>query len=248
MADKMEMYQDVFGKFGEDKGNAKAKAFDKLAELYYDHNFGSTSKSEVDLLMFSLLFDKLLEKNKDNEDAYSPYELSKLLCVPQSRIASLKTRKQLKYPYIKNDWRNKLPKIFENAQYDEHKIKLYFKDRNLLLEVKNEIETRGGYIEMTLNPNLLQVSPKYILDLIIAISDEKDRNVLYDVVRQRCGENKLDIVALERETIADKLKQIAVETGEDTFKEILTELSDHGVKIATKFIKSVASKKIKEYL
>lgn len=96
---KIQKYAKLFSK------DEKAKAFDKLAALYYQHNFGSASKSEIDLLMFSLLFDKLLEKNKDNEDAYSPYELSKLLCVPQSRITTLKTRKQLKYPYIGKNWK-----------------------------------------------------------------------------------------------------------------------------------------------
>lgn len=31
----------------------KVKAFDMLAELFYDRNFATTSKSEIDLLMFS---------------------------------------------------------------------------------------------------------------------------------------------------------------------------------------------------
>ena len=32
----------------------KAEAFDKIAELFYNCNFGSTSKADIETLMFSI--------------------------------------------------------------------------------------------------------------------------------------------------------------------------------------------------
>ncbi|MCD7727220.1 MAG: hypothetical protein LUH57_02605 [Ruminococcus sp.] len=46
----------------------KVKAFDKLAEKYYFANFGSTSKSDLDTLMFSFYIERILEAS-ENESA-----------------------------------------------------------------------------------------------------------------------------------------------------------------------------------
>ena len=43
----------------------KAELFDKIAANYYDTNFGSFSKSQMDLLMFSIYIDKLIDKNEN---------------------------------------------------------------------------------------------------------------------------------------------------------------------------------------
>ena len=67
----------------------KAKAFDKIAEVYYNRNFGSISKSDFDVLMFSIYIERLLEKDESDMDSYSDYELSKQLGITQSKIKNL---------------------------------------------------------------------------------------------------------------------------------------------------------------
>ena len=70
--------------------DAKIKAFDKIAEKFYYGNFGSTSKADVETLMFSLYIEQILEKEQDNMVAYSDYSLSKALGITQSKISNLK--------------------------------------------------------------------------------------------------------------------------------------------------------------
>ncbi len=45
----------------------KAEAFDKIAEMFYDRNFGATSKSEIELLMFSILMDGMIHKYSNGD-------------------------------------------------------------------------------------------------------------------------------------------------------------------------------------
>ncbi|MCR5143215.1 MAG: hypothetical protein K6C68_11950 [Ruminococcus sp.] len=46
----------------------KEKAFDEISELFYDHNFGTASKSEIELLMFKFLIEAMIEKNIDPDN------------------------------------------------------------------------------------------------------------------------------------------------------------------------------------
>ena len=40
----------------------KAKAFDEIAKCYYDRNFGTMSKSDLEVLLFSIYIDRILDK------------------------------------------------------------------------------------------------------------------------------------------------------------------------------------------
>lgn len=167
---------------------AKIVAFDKIAEKFYYGNFGSTSKTDVETLMFSLYIEQILEKEKDNMVAYSDYSLSKALGITQSKISNLKVRKELQYPYEKFDWKKSFERISENFVYEDGKIKIYIPDKNLYLELKNAIETSGGYVEVQLTNNLLQVRLPYFIDLLVAISDDQDRKKVRKALSKRLGE------------------------------------------------------------
>lgn len=65
----------------------KAEAFDKIAELFYNCNFGSTSKADIETLMFSIFIERILkEDGPENFKSYSDYTLSKALCITQARV------------------------------------------------------------------------------------------------------------------------------------------------------------------
>ena len=88
---------------------------------------------------------------------YSDYELSKQLGITQSKVRNLKVKKQLQYPRT-YDWKEAFVRVCENATYENGKIKVQIPDVNLYYEVKNAIEEAGGYIDISLTSNLLQVS------------------------------------------------------------------------------------------
>ena len=164
-------YEDLF----DDK--SKIEAFDKIARNYYFCNFGSMQKSDFDTLMFSVFIERILDKQEENPNAYSDYTLSKILGITQQRINNLKIKKELKYPYNKFDWKKSFARLVKNARFENGKIKIYIPDPNLFLEIRNAIESEGGYIDVSLNSKLLQLEPEYYLWILrlIAPDDEKER-------------------------------------------------------------------------
>lgn len=176
--------------FSDDK--EKAAAFDKIAEKFYYANFGSTSKSDIETLMFSIYIEQILKTEENNFDAYSDYTLSKLLGITQSKVSSLKVRKELQYPFDKFEWRNSLARIADRAVYEDGKIKLFIPDRNLYLEVKNAIERTGGFVEIQLTSNLLQVRFEYFLDLMVAISEDANRQEIKKKISEELKKKNKD--------------------------------------------------------
>ena len=90
----------------------KAEAFDEIAELYYDKNFGTASKSEIDVLMFSIYINRILEQSESEMNTYSDYILSKYLGITQSKVKNLKIKKELIYPRDEFRWEESFRRIY----------------------------------------------------------------------------------------------------------------------------------------
>lgn len=160
-----------------------AKNFYSMAELFYNRNFSTAAKSEIELLMFSFYMDALISRNKNNEDlldysACSDYEIGKELGITQERVRTLKIKKQARYR-VDFDWRNSLASLKDCIRYDEVKKKIIIPtpDPNLYNEIRNYIEQAGGYIEIQRKGNYIQIRPEYYLMLIyenLAIDQQKE--------------------------------------------------------------------------
>lgn len=186
----------------------KAEAFDRIAEKFYFANFGSTGKAEIETLMFSLYLDRILENTPDKTEfsAYSDYTLSKLLGISQSRVSSLKVRKELLYPYHGFDWRDSFAKIVSRASYHDRNFILYIPDKNLYLEIKNAIEEQGGYTETQLTPNLLKVRDSYFLDLVLMVEPEKNRKELRKELQKQIKKQNGEILFREEMPLGAALR------------------------------------------
>lgn len=187
----------------------KIAAFDKIAERYYCANFGTMTKSDFETLLFSIYLEQILNKNEADMSQYSDYTLSKILGITQAKVSSLKVKKELMYPYKNFKWQKSFERISEKAIYEKGKIMLLIPDRNLYLEIKNAIEESGGFVEVQLTRNLLQVRLEYFLDLLVAISDEKDRNKLRKEIKDKIKNENSDIEFMERESIGEAIKKQA---------------------------------------
>ena len=159
----------------------KAAAFDKIAELFYSKNFSASSKSEVEILMFSIYMDALINscKNSDGTIDYSvcsDYEIGKQLGITQERVRSLKVKKQARYP-IEFRWQDSLLSIKESVRYDDgiNKIIIPTRDPNLYNEIRNYIEDHGGYIEIKRSGNYIQIRPEHYFMLIYEELSEVDQ-------------------------------------------------------------------------
>lgn len=200
----MEKYNQLFC-----NEHIKAEAFDKIAEKFYNSNFGSISKSDFEVLMFSIYIERILENNEDDFNSYSDYTLSKDLGITQSRVSSLKVRKELIYPYKNFSWVDSFSRISKNAVYEDGKIKIFIPDKNLYIELKHAIEQANGFVETQLTTNLLQVRPEYFLDLMIELSDEKDKKILRKQIRKTVQAKNEGIEFFEKDSIGKSLKRKA---------------------------------------
>ena len=77
----------------------KAAAFDSIAELYYNHNFGTATKGEIDLLMFKIYMEAAIENhiNPDNSIDYSAcsdYKIGVSLGISPAKVRNLKLKKE----------------------------------------------------------------------------------------------------------------------------------------------------------
>lgn len=162
----------------------KIKQFDEIAARFFNANFGRTSKSDLELLMFHFYIDKMISSN-ENEDGTidynkcSDYKISQDLGISQQKVRNLKVNNQLVYP-IYYKWEKALATLTKNARYDKDtkKITLNIPDPNLYIEIQNFIEEHGAYIEKQLNSKVLQIRAEYYIDLILYLESEKSRKAI----------------------------------------------------------------------
>lgn len=187
----------------------KIEAFDKIAELYYDRNFGSTAKADFDVLMFSLYLDQILKASEEDMESYSDYALSKQLGITQAKVRNLKIKKELKYPYKDFDWRKSFARVCKNAYYVNEKINIHISDPNLFIELKHFVETLHRDVEITLNPSLFVVSVDVFIELLLFAGKEKDKKEILRNIRTTYQDEKIEIENIETMSIAKCLKDHA---------------------------------------
>lgn len=187
----------------------KAEAFDLIAGKYYYMNFGSTSKTDFDVLMFSIYLERILADKQNVSSDYSDYTLSKLLGITQTKVSNLKVKKELLYPNNEIRWKETLLTISDRAIFENNQIKLYVPERIVFLEVKNAIEELGGFVEIQLTPNLLQVNLAFFLDLMVSISEKEDRAEIRNKIRERIAKNEKDSEELKKQPFGKLLRSKA---------------------------------------
>ena len=150
----------------------KLTLIQELSKLYYQKNFGSTSKMDLDTLMFSVYIEHRLNVG----EPYDDYTLSKELGITQNRIRALKERKELKYPRDGFVWEEAFADAVANAKYDQNDryIKMIIQDINVMNEVRHFIEQRGWYDECSLNRKLLRIPLDCFVEICLERSDFDD--------------------------------------------------------------------------
>lgn len=176
---------------------SKATAFDKIAEMFYDKNFSSATKSEIELQMFSIYMDATIKRCEHENgtidyNACSDYEMGKELGIPQEKVRTLKIKKQARYP-VEFDWKKSLLSVKDSVRYDKGKNKIIIptRDPNLYNEIRNYIEDHGGYIEIKRSGNYIQIRPEHYFMLIYEGLGENDqRKCRKELVKELQKRNK----------------------------------------------------------
>ncbi|SDB25454.1 hypothetical protein SAMN02910317_01240 [Ruminococcaceae bacterium FB2012] len=225
--DALEYYNSLYSE--NELKEKKAAAFDMIAKLFYCTNFGAASKSEIELLMFSILMDVIIEKNVDDKNvldynASSDYKVGKMLGIPQERVRSLKVKKQARYP-VQFPWQRSLMAVKNSIVYDEGKDRIIIpmRDPNLYNEIRNYIEENGGYIEIRRGGNSIQIRPQYFFVLLyLGMEDENAKKNTREAFAKELKEKNKEFEMTEIKT-DDDLTQAALKTGGD-FLEFVDEL------------------------
>ena len=203
----------------------KAAAFDRIAQEYYYRNFGSLSKTDLELILFSEYLDLIRSDPNATENDYNDYTLSKLLGITQSRIRGLKERKEIKYP-SEFKWEEKFQEVLGKADYKDEKVILYVRDERLFWELKNIIEEMGSYTETTLTRNLIKVSPPVFLDLMEKASDQDDKERMRAKLQDILEKNKIDpsFYLEKNKSFRELLQEVSEDAGKNVVLGLLEQI------------------------
>ena len=138
----------------------------------------------MELLMFSILMDGMIHKYSNGDvldmNACSDYNMAKMLGIKQTAVKNLKLKKQARYP-VEFDWRKSLESIKDSIRYDNRKNKVIIPvpDPNLYEKIRNFIQEKGGYIDIQLGSNVIQIRPEYYFWLLYeGIEDEAIKSTI----------------------------------------------------------------------
>lgn len=207
----------------------KVEIFNKIEQHYFIRNFGTTTKADFETLLFS----EYIEHRIKNKLPFDDYSLSKELGITQSRIRTLKERKELKYPYKDFTWQNAFAESVKNAKVDpnDHYVKMIIQDVNVMNEIRNFIEINGWYDECSLNKKLLRIP----LDCFVEICYNSD--VFDDVFSEKTKKAIKKISKAEDTTIQaflkdfskDGLKSLLMSASKEVISEVLKLLPFGGI-------------------
>lgn len=222
----------------------KIAAFDKIADVYYQGNFGTMLKSDFEVLLFSIYLDRILDRSGNEMNSYSDYTLSKQLGITESRVRSLKVKKDLRYHYEELDWKESFLRVIKNMRYENGYFKISIPDPNLYLELRNYIEVKGGYIEASLNQKLLTIPAEFFLNMVLDLyAGEEERKQVVSKINKYLREKKIDEIDLNKETLDHRFWKSGCETGLDILEIAAEALGLSPVSSVVKLVKYIVKEK-----
>ena len=138
------------------------------AELF-TRRFGSFSKSDYEVLMFTIYLDSLEEPVRD-------YDISIALGITESKVRNLRVRSQLLYPK-EIRWQEELAAAVAHGYYDSQtkQITVTIEDPSVQSLIKNTIEKNFGIVGQSLNTKQLVLPVESFLILAAYAEDDVDK-------------------------------------------------------------------------
>ncbi len=201
----------------------KIAIFNKINELYFQKNFGTMSKADFELLLFSEYIEHYLKNDVDISD----YRISKELGITQSRVRSLKEKKELKYPYKNFKWEEVIISSLRNAKYDEdsRKIKLIIQDINVQNELRHFLEENGWYDEYSLNRKMSVIPLPAFVEIFGNYED-----FLNDETKDKINKK------LESNSVGKDIKDFLKDFSKEGLKKFLMSASKESIKLVLSFL------------
>ena len=162
----------------------------------FSKRFGTFSKSDYEVLMFTIYLDSLGRYIRD-------YDISIALGIPESKVRSLRVKSQLLYPREIN-WVEELNNAINHGYYDTTTgfITITIEDPSVKNLLKNKIEENFGVVGLTLNSKQLNLPVESFL-MLAAFSEENPEEVIKNLndLFQKESKSKEKI---ERKSLKDR--------------------------------------------
>ncbi len=144
--------------------------YDRVQEAeLFSRRFGSFSKSDYEILMFTVYLDSLNRPARD-------YDISVELGITESKVRNLRVRSQLLYPK-EMDWKNELAESLTHGSYDpaNRQVTIMFENPSVQNFMKNEIEKTFNNVGKTFNSKQLVLPIESFLILAAHAEENPDK-------------------------------------------------------------------------
>ena len=187
----------------------KIEAFDRIATCFLQQNFGSVGKSDLELLMFSILWNHCKKHNIKCDD----YSLSNILGITQQRFRNLKVKNQLRYPDENYDWKIELARLAQHLQFRENDSYIVISIDNplLMIEIQHFIEEKGGLVDRSFNPKLLKMPTRDFAVLMMEVGLAKNETAVWKKLRTVKQQEKDAIEAITKDNWKKRIYNGTVE-------------------------------------
>ena len=202
------------------------QAFRMVSARYFERNFGTMAKTDFETLLFSIYIEHLLDNNQPFDD----YTMSKALGITQSKVRTLKLRKELQYPREKFDWTTAFADDLKRASFDAESKKVR-PDVNVLTELRYFVEKNGWYDEYQLNPRLFQCRVDFFLNIIselakesLSLDDEAEKTIKEIEKQTPDGVVKKALKDILNGSIVDGTKKLLLYAGKEIGVKVLEKI------------------------
>ncbi|MCC8111042.1 MAG: hypothetical protein LIO74_05290 [Ruminococcus sp.] len=201
----------------------KVKAFDEIASLFFDKNFGTVSKSDMELLMFRFYMEAMIETNKIGDSdvisyaACSDYKMSQKLGITQQRVRNLKVKKELIYPQKDFHWEQSLAYLLQEknkVEFHNGIIRVNIPDPNLFDAIQDFVEDHGGYVDLHYNRKILEIKEEYLLQLAIMLEQKENQEKILDYINKELKREKLGKSVHNASAVMKSILEIGVNVSE----------------------------------
>lgn len=140
----------------------KDEIVNSIESLYLNHNFGTLSKSDFELLVFHYYMENLRSSGAEKTN----YEIAKQLGVTVQRVAGLKDKEASRYSYDEMSWKKQFLKCVEKITVSGDRLVINITDRRLYRELESYLEKQGLGTEYDLNPSIFKADSERFITII----------------------------------------------------------------------------------
>lgn len=207
--------------------DSRVRAFKELELDFYNKNFGTLSKSDLEILMFKIYYEKLKDKSNNTSD-YDNYSISKGLGITESKVKLLKEKMVLKYPNT-IDWINEIGNHIKAFEYFEEKkeIKFIIDDDYCLKEFQRFVMNKGCFYDGSFNSKIITFKIDSFFKLFC--DDSKTYNDIFnDEIKEEIRKkdpNGSELLEMLKEVNKENIKKIIQISSKTIVIDILNSLS-----------------------